>query len=160
MFACPFILSFPEQRNLLLLDLEFSKGCLCIWGFQCESLTRIPIVRFGEVLNSLFPVESCGNSMCTALLKILQKGSRTESRWSDSSAACCAGCQAAARILTGAAYSHLMDPVWLNAESKQHTAVKLNLEYRTQLLCCVCVAFPSTVLSVKCASLKRMLQVR
>lgn len=82
-FSTKFPRAPKAHKSLLVTGSRIFEGLLVCWDFLFESLICIPIVRFGEVLNSLFPVESCGNSMYIALLKIARKGSRIESCWSD-----------------------------------------------------------------------------
>lgn len=135
-------------HNPIVFGSSIFEALLMYYGFLFESLTWIPIVYFGEVLKSLFPIESCGNSMCIALLKITHRGSRSESCCSHSSAA-------AAGTLTCTVYSYQTDPLWLNAESKYCAIMKW--EFSTDPPCCVCVAFPITILSEKCAALKMIL---
>lgn len=87
----PRILKGPKSH--LVTGSRVFEELLVYWGFSFESLIWIPIVRFGEVLSSLFPVESCGNSMCIALLKMTWKGSWIESQLIRCGAECCSlGC--------------------------------------------------------------------
>lgn len=107
----PRILKGP--KNCLITGFRVFEGLLTYWGFLFENLIWIPIVQFGEVLSSLFPVESCGDSMCTALLKMAQKWSWIESHQSDAALLL--------RLLPGCSpgtvnsYCYQMGPVWLQA---------------------------------------------
>lgn len=154
-------MKFPRvpkaQKSRLVTGSRIFEGLLVYWGFLFESLIWIPMVRFGEVLNSLFPVESCGNSMCIALLKITRKGSRVESCWSD--AALRAARSAAPRLLTCTVYLRQMDPVWLNAESQYCTLMKMNFRVQcTASLLCL-HGIPQYRLFENCTALKKMPQV-
>lgn len=132
-----FLWSFPEYwrvlKTTLLLDLEFLKGCWYIGVFCFESPVWVPIVRFGEVLSSLLPVESCGDSICTALLKMAREGSWIESHCSDAVLLLrlLPGCS------SGTVNSFQTAPVWCDAEPLCCTLMKPNIgvQYLASLLC-------------------------
>lgn len=139
-------MKFPRTlkgpKNHLVTGSRVFGGLLVHWDFS--SVIWIPILRFGEVLSSLFPIESCGDSMCTALLKMAQKGSWIESHWSDAVLLLwlLPGC------FPGSVNSYQMGPVWCGADppeifckSISHTCWWNSAsEFSAWPPCCVCMA--------------------